>query len=125
MALTVQMHSGKVHLDAEQERRVGNYLKTIEARVERFAEPVAILTLRAHDAQRRVTADLRVKLGTSAGDLVSHQAAESPDHAVRLATEDIERQLERVLSIRRGEATFGVPSRREPASERPHPRGQS
>jgi hypothetical protein len=34
---------------------------------------------------------------------------------------DVERQLERRLATQRGEPTYGVPSRREPAQLRPHP----
>jgi hypothetical protein len=64
--------------------------------------------------------DLRVQLGPLGAHLVSHQRAGTTAHAVRLAVEDVERQLERRHADQRGEASFGVPSRREPAALRPN-----
>jgi ribosome-associated translation inhibitor RaiA len=121
MALTIQMHTGDEPLAERQRERIDHHLRRLEQRLTHFPEPTATLTLRQHQAQRRVTVDLRVELGPMAGELVSHQAAEMPEHAVRLAVEDAERQLERRLSTQRGEPTFGVPSRRLPRGERPHP----
>jgi hypothetical protein len=66
-----------------------------------------------------VAVDLRLELGPLGSHLISHQAAETADRAVRLAVEDVERQLERQLAVQRGEPSFGVPSRREPTSLRP------
>jgi hypothetical protein len=121
MALNLQIHTGAERLGEYQEAKIRHHLRHLERRLVHFPEPAAVLTLRRHQAQRRVTVDLRVELGPMAGELVSHQAAETPEHAVRLAIEDTERQLERRLATQRGEPTYGVPSRRLPSRERPHP----
>jgi hypothetical protein len=123
MALNVEIHTGGEPLGEQQEHRVRRHLRRLEGRLVHFPEPMAILTLRRQRAPRRVTVDLRVELGPMAGELVSHQAAETPDHAVRLAVEDAERQLERRLATQRGEPTYGVPSRRLPKESRPNPYG--
>jgi hypothetical protein len=125
MALNVEIHTGDEPLGKQQDDRVRRHLRHLEERLVHFPEPEAVLTLRRHPDQRRVTVDLRVELGPMAGELISHQAAETPDHAVRLAVEDAERQLERRLATQRGEPTYGVPSRRLPKEARPHPRGKT
>lgn len=125
MALNVELHTGDEPLAEQQDIRVRRHLRRLEERLVHFPEPSAILTLRRQPAQRRVSVDLRVELGPMAGELVSHQAAGTPDHAVRLAVEDAERQLERRLATQRGEPTYGVPSRRLPKEARPHPRGKA
>jgi hypothetical protein len=75
--------------------------------------------LTRHRDQRQVEVDLRVQLGTLGSHLISHQGAETVDRAVRLAVEDVERQLERQHAVQRGEPSFGVPSRRLPSTLRP------
>jgi hypothetical protein len=99
------------------------HLKSLEQRTTHFADPVARIRLSAQRLPRLVQVDLRVALGPREADLISHQSAETPDHAVRLAVQDIERQLERKISQLRGEESWGVPSRRLPKSTRPHPNG--
>jgi hypothetical protein len=121
MPLEVQLHSGDCQLGAEQEQRIRLQLRALEGRLVHFSEPVARLVLRQQGEQRRIYVDLRIELGPKGGELISHQSAETPEHAVRLAIEDAERELERRLSSQRGEATFGVPSRRRPNQARPHP----
>jgi ribosome-associated translation inhibitor RaiA len=121
MPLEVQLHTGDVRLGDEQERRIRHHLETIEKRLANFQEPVAKVTLRAHEAQRRITVDLQIVTSPKTEELISHQQAETPEHAVRLAVEDVERQLERRYSALRGESTYGVPSRRLPKQLRPHP----
>ncbi|HEY7032821.1 MAG TPA: HPF/RaiA family ribosome-associated protein [Thermomicrobiales bacterium] len=121
MALTTQIHGGDARLGEQQNARIHRHLRRLERRLVHFPAPTAIMTLRRRPEPRQVTVDLRVELGPMAGELVSHQAAETPDHAVRLAVEDAERQLERRLATQRGEPTYGVPSRRLPRSHRPHP----
>jgi hypothetical protein len=121
MALEVQFHRGDDDLGRTEEERIRRLLERLERRLAKFPDPQTILTLRRYSDRRRVTLDLRVELGPRAGELISHQAAETADHAMRLAVEDVERQLERRLATQRGEPTFGVPSRREPEHLRPHP----
>lgn len=121
MALNVELHIGDELLGEQQTALIDRHLERLEGRLGHFPDPTAIVTLRHQQAPRRVTVDLRVELGPNAGELVSHQSAEVPAHAVRLAVEDAERQLERRLATQRGEPTFGTPSRREPKALRPHP----
>jgi ribosome-associated translation inhibitor RaiA len=121
MALEVQLHTGDLELGEDQERRIRHQLEMLGERLTHFSEPTAYLTLRDHPQQRRVTVDLRAILGPRGNELVSHQAAETAEHAVRLAIEDVERQLERFLADLRGEPTYGVPSRRLPDELRPNP----
>lgn len=123
MTMNIALHQRDLELSAEIENRIRHQLERLERRVESFPDPQADLRLERHDAQRRVTADLTLQLGPNAQHLVSHQAAETPDKAALLAIGDVERQLERQLASMRGTHTYGVPSRREPASLRPHPLG--
>lgn len=60
-----------------------------------------------------------MKLSPLGSHLISHQGAETVDRAVRIAVEDVERQLEREHAMQRGEPSFGVPSRRLPSNLRP------
>lgn len=121
MALDVHMNTGNVRLDEAQERRIRRYLQALERRLPHAREPRAEITLREHEAPRRITVDLRVMIAPKTNELVSHQSAETAAHAVRLALEDIERQLERRLATLRGEPAYGVPSRRLPKHLRPNP----
>jgi hypothetical protein len=120
MSLDIQLHASGVDLGTDRADKIIRKVHTLDARLEHFPSPLATVRLRDHQDQRRVEVDLRVELGPHGPSLISHQGAETPDHAVRLAVEDIERQLERRLDSLRGDAAFGVPSRREPRAERPH-----
>ncbi len=122
MTMQIELRTRHCPLSPQEEKLVRHQLHALGRRVERFPEPIATLDLKEQGTQRRVTADLRLQLGPQAQHLISHQAAETPDHAVVLAVRDVERQLERRLSSMRGEDAFGVPSRREPDEERPHPK---
>ena len=114
MTLMIDLRARHCPLTEDQERRIRHQLDGLAKRVEQFPDPVATLALREQPPQRRITAELRLRLGPHAGHLVSHQEAETPDHAARLAVDDIKRELERRLSMQRGDASFGVPSRRLP-----------
>ncbi len=122
MTLSIQLDLHGLELAEVDQRRIRAHLVTLERRLQDRPEPAAMLVLRHHADQRRFAADLRIELGPLGPTLISHQAADTPDHATRLAVEDIERQLERRTSEQRGDAAFGVPSRREPRRLRPHPR---
>lgn len=121
MALTITIEADDHPLGTDDERHIRHHLEMLGQRLSHFPEPIATVVLKRHEAQRQVDVSLRVELGPLGGHLVSHQAAETPTHAVRLAVEDVERQLERRLSKQRGEHTYGVPSRRLPKADRPHP----
>ncbi len=121
MATRTRLELEGFTLTDAQERRIRRHLGALEHRLEKRPEATALLALEEHRARRQVEADLHVRLGPLGPSLVSHQAAETADRAARLAVEDVQRQLERQVARQRGEPTFGVPSRREPARLRPGP----
>jgi hypothetical protein len=121
MTLSIQVDLQGLSLPNVDQRRMRAHLRSLERRLKNRPEPAAVLVLRQHVDQRRVIADLRIELGPLGPTLVSHRAAETPDVAIRHAVEDIERELERQVSEQHGDASFGVPSRREPRRRRPHP----
>lgn len=125
MALQSSVQIKGFELNEAESRRVLHQLEALERRLVHRPEPSAVLVLKRHAGQRAIEASLRVELGPLGPHLVSHQRAETADHATRLAVEDVERQLERQIAAQRGEPSFGVPSRREPKQERPHPPGRS
>ncbi|MBI3965562.1 MAG: HPF/RaiA family ribosome-associated protein [Chloroflexi bacterium] len=121
MTLDVRLETQGLTLSELEEERIRRRLEALERRLVKRSEPRAVLILRQIGASRQVTVDLRVSLEGRTTQLVAHQAAETADRAVRLALEDIERQLERRQASQRGEPTFGVPSRRLPKELRPNP----
>jgi len=121
MALERVLKVNGVALNPVDERRIHHHLDVLEQRLANHAEPTAVLVLTQHRDQRQIEVDLRVQVSPLASHLISHQRAETADRAVRLAIEDVERQLERRHAAQRGEPTFGVPSRRLPAHLRPAP----
>lgn len=121
MALAIILETHDCPLGRDQERRIRRRLERLGERLSHFPEPTATAVLKRHETQRQVETALRVELGPLGAHLISHQAAETAPHAVRLAVEDVERQLERHLAQQRGEHTYGVPSRRLPKADRPHP----
>ncbi len=104
-------------------RRIDRKLTALGKRLRKFPEPKVHLLIEGHVQQRRSNAEFRLQLGPLGPSLISHQAAETADRAVGAAIEDIERQVERHHANQRGEASFGVPSRR-PERPRPVPRPQ-
>ncbi len=121
MTLETKLDVHGFSLTADEERRIYRRFASLERRLSHRPEPTVSLALEQHVARREVEADLRVELGPLGPSLISHQAAETADRAVRLAMDDVERQLERQVSAQRGEPAFGVPSRREPRGLRPNP----
>lgn len=105
MSLRVVLKSAKCPLRDDEERHIRRHLERLGLRLAHFPEPIATLVLERHPRQRRIEAALRVELGPLGDHLISHQAAETAGHAVRLASEDVERQLERRLAKQRGEHT--------------------
>lgn len=121
MALTTRIMLHGLTLTSAEEGRILRLMDVLERRLGAAPEPLAELQLTHHAAQRRTEVDLRLLLNPLGRHLVSHQAAETPEHAVRLAVEDVERQLERLHASQSQEASYGVPSRREPRELRPNP----
>ena len=121
MALDVQIRKRGINLTDLEEKRIERHIDGLAKRIDKFPDPRLELSLEEHQSPPRVTADLRIALGTSGGHLVSHEEAVTADVAVKAAAEDIKRQLEKRLATMRGEASYGVPSRRLPDELRPNP----
>jgi ribosome-associated translation inhibitor RaiA len=119
MAMESIIRTHGFRLSAIDEGRIEHHLNRLERRLVHHPEPSAMLVLTQHRSQRQIEVDLRIELGPLGSHLISHQGAETVDRAVRLAVEDVERQLERHHAQQSGEPTFGVPSRRLPRSLRP------
>jgi ribosome-associated translation inhibitor RaiA len=112
--LTTIISSEHLTLSAAEEARLRRLLAALERRLVHHPSPVAEIGLTQLDGPRRVEVDLRLRLGPLGAHLISRQAAATLQRAARLAIDDIERQLERQHAEQRGEASFGVPSRRRP-----------
>ncbi len=121
MALEVQVRKRGIELSDLEQKRIDRQIEGLAKRVEKFPDPRLELAIEEHKSPPRVTADLRIALGTTGGHLVSHEEASTADAAVKAASEDIKRQLEKRLASMRGEDSYGVPSRRLPDELRPNP----
>lgn len=121
MPLEIEVHRRGVSLTRLEEERIERHLRSLERRVDKFPNPRLELAIEDQATPRGVRVDLRLALGPLGGHLVSHQEGPSSDVAVKAAVDDAKRQLERRLSNQRGESTYGVPSRRLPADQRPNP----
>ncbi len=119
MALETTLKTVGFTLGEAERRGVEHQLEALERRLTNHPDPKAGLVLTKHAGQRRIEANFSVQVGPLGHHLISHQGAETAEHAVRLAVKDIERQLERRLATQRGDPTFGVPSRRLPRELRP------
>lgn len=108
-----------VELQPSEQRYIDHQFDLLDRRLSHYAQPTVVLALTGHPGSRLVEADLRVQLSPLGNHLISKQAAETVDRAVRIAVKDVERQLERRHATQRGEPAYGVPSRRLPASLRP------
>ena len=124
MALNSTVSVEGLALTEEERRRVDHHLAGLEKRLVKHPDPKAVLRLTAYAGPRRIEADLRLQVGPLGHHLISHQHAETPDQATRLAVADVERQLERQHAVQRGEPSYGVPSRRLPKHLRPQPPGR-
>lgn len=98
--------------DDVEVRRIERQVGGLARRVKQYPGPRLHVVVERFIRQRRVTAETRLQLGPLGPSLVSHQQAETPARAIHAAISDLERQLERHLSKQRGDASFGVPSRR-------------
>lgn len=108
-------------LDDTQSRHIQHQLDRLDRLLIHRPDPAANLMLKGSARRRQIDVDLRLRLSPKGPTLVSHQTADTAEHAVRLAVEDVDRQLERRVEGQRESASFGVPSRRLPQSLRPHP----
>lgn len=119
MTLETTLRTHGIALTDAERQRIDHHLAVLDRRLKHRPSPKAVLVLEEHRNRRQIEASLRVQVGPLGDHLVSHQSAETVDRAVRLAVEDVERQIERKVAGQRGEPTFGVPSRRLPTALRP------
>ena len=124
MTLNVQYHAHNFTIDPETEAKFERLFANLEKRLTHFSDPLVVVRIHEEGTPRVTSIDLRVELGSHGSELISHESAPTADHAMRLAIQDIERQLERRLSGQRGEPSFGVPSRRLPKELRPAAAGK-
>jgi ribosome-associated translation inhibitor RaiA len=117
--MPIDLTTPRTHLSPETTKRIQHHLDSLDRRLGKFTNATTTVSVRERATERRYTADIRLAPGVDSVELVSHQSAETPEAASRLAVEDIERQLERFVATLRGESTYGTPSRREPKDLRP------
>jgi len=118
MALERKIQLMDMVLTPVEEQRIERRLDSLERRLSHYPSSNVVIVLRPHPMQRQVQVDLHIHLTPGGAQLISHQAAETADHAVALAIDDVLREQERHHSIRTHEASYGVPSRREAREHR-------
>jgi ribosome-associated translation inhibitor RaiA len=123
MAVELKVHRRHLTLSAREEQRLQRRVRKLERHPAHSPAALAKVTLTAQATQRLIHVDLRVRLGPLGTHLVSHQQPETVDQALERAMDDVARQLERQRAQQRGEASSGVPSRREASGRRPGVRG--
>jgi len=112
MTLTITIERHGVRLSDDQEQRIRHHLAALGRRLEHRPEPIAVLSFSGHAPRHEFVAHLRLQLGPLGPTLTSKHTSQTPDQASRLAIRAIERQLERLVAVQRGEPSYGVPSRR-------------
>lgn len=112
MTLTVSLERHGVPLTDVQEQRVRHHLAALGKRLVHRPEPIAVMAFSRNESRHEVIAHLRLQLGPLGPTLTSKHTSPSPDQAARLAIRAVEKQLERLVSVQRGEPAYGVPSRR-------------
>ncbi len=114
---TIVNRSGEL-TDVEQ-KRIDRSLETIGKRLANFNNPSVDLTLGKATQAGSIDATVRVVLGVRDITLRSTETSRTADHAVKLACDDIKKQLEKAVAELRGADTYGTPSRRNPDYLRP------
>lgn len=114
---TIINRSGEL-TDIEQ-KRIEHSLDSLAKRLDKFNNAEIDLALDKAKQQGSVDATLKVVLGVRDTILRSAETSRTADHAVKLACDDVKKQLERVVADLRGADSFGTPSRRNPEHLRP------
>ena len=112
MSLTTKLSRQNATLTAADEGYINRQFAALGRRVQKFPEPLVELTVAEHGGPRQFEVDLRLQLEPHGRHLISHQTAEVLTQAVKLAIQDVKRQLQRQFAKQSGEPSFGVPSRR-------------
>ncbi len=119
MAVTPTIVNRSEELTEVEQKRIDRSLESIGKRLASFSNPSIDLTLATSKQPDSVDATLRVVLGVRDMVLRSTETSRTPDHAVKLACDDVKKQLEKAVAELRGADTFGTPSRRNPEHLRP------
>lgn len=119
MAVTPTIVNRAGELTEVEQKRIDRSLDGIGKRLANFANPSIDLTLVSAKQAGSVDASLRVVLGVRDTTLRSTETSRTADHAVKLACDDIKKQLEKTVAELRGADTYGTPSRRNPDHLRP------
>ena len=119
MTLNTEYRMRGLTLSKLEEERIQRQVASFEKRIANFPDPRLELAFDEQTSPKTIKVDMRLALGPLGGHLVSHQEGPSADTATKSAFDDLKKQLERRLANQRGEATYGVPSRRLPADLRP------
>jgi hypothetical protein len=108
MAVTPTIVNRAGELTEVEQKRIDRSLEGIGKRLANFTNPSIDLTLASSQQPGSIDATLR-----------SSETSRTADHAVKLACDDIKRQLEKTVAELRGADTYGTPSRRNPEHLRP------
>ena len=119
MAVTPTIVNRAGALSDVEQKRIDRSLEGIAKRLASFTNPSIDVTISPSKQPASVDASLRVVLGVRDTVLRSTETSRTADHAVKLACDDIKRQLEKTMADLRGADTFGTPSRRNPEHLRP------
>lgn len=119
MAVQPTITNRAAELTPVEQKRIDHSLESLAKRLKNFSNPSIDLTLAPAKQAGSVDATLRVVLGVRDTVLRSTETSRTADHAVKLACEDVKRQLERTVAELRGADTYGIPSRRYPEQLRP------
>ena len=119
MAVTPTIVNRAGELTDVEQKRIDRSLDAIGKRLANFNNPSIELTLGKATQAGSIDATMRVVLGVRDMTLRSTETSRSSDHAVKLACDDIKKQLEKAVAELRGTDTYGTPSRRNPDYLRP------
>ncbi len=119
MAVSPTIINRADELSEVEQKRIDRTLESLAKRLTNFNNPQIDLTIEKAQQAGSVDATLKVVLGVRDTILRSTETSRPADHAVKLASDDIKKQLERTVSELRGEDTYGTPSRRNPDHLRP------
>jgi hypothetical protein len=119
MAVTPTIVNRAGELTEVEQKRIDRSLEGIGKRLANFTNPAIDLTLAGSQQPGSIVANLRVVLGVRDTTLRSSETSRTADHAVKLACDDIKKQLEKTVAELRGTDTYGTPSRRNPDHLRP------
>jgi len=119
MAVSPTIINRAGELSELEQKRIDRTLESLSKRLDNFTNPEIDLTLEKAKVAGSVDATLRVVLGVRDTTLRSTETSRTADNAVKLACDDVKKQLERVVADLRGADSFGTPSRRNPEHLRP------